>query len=167
MDTNQSSSQQSDVENVAMQGHLLVEVIRDTRDGPKVIHRQCRPNIIVTTGKKYLLQIASGLVASKLIKFGRAGINSAAAVVGDTNVKTAITGTLKTITSITMSGQTLVLVWSYASGGGTKSAAFKEIAILSQRTTPGGTALARVVLSPLATKTTADKLKLTYSVKVT
>ncbi len=149
-----------------VQGFFLVEVIRDTRDGPKVIQRVVTPNIVVTTGKKYLLQQASGLV-SKFYKFGRAGINSAAAVVGDTNVKTAITGTLKTITSITMSGQTLVLVWSYASGAATKSAAFKEIAILSQHTTPGGTALARAVLSPLATKTTADKLKLTYSVKVT
>lgn len=166
MDAANSEQQRSDGESVVMQGHLLCEVIRDTRDGPKVIQRICAPNIIVTTGKKYLLQIASGL-ASKLYKFGRAGINSAAAVVGDTNVKTAITGTLKTITSITMSGQTLVLVWSYASGAGTKTASFKEIAILSQHTTPGGTALARVVLSPLATKTTADKLKLTYSVKVT
>ena len=150
----------------SIQGHFLVEVIRDTPDGPKVIQRVTSPNIVLTVGKKQLWRMSTGLSA-KMFKYGRAGINSAAAVVGDTNVKTAITGTLKTITSVTMSGQTLQLVWSYASGGGTKSAAFKEIAILNQLTSPGGSALARAVLSPLATKTTADKLKLTYQVKVT
>jgi hypothetical protein len=152
-------------ETITAQGFFLVEVIRDTRDGPKVIQRITTPNTVVTGGKKLLLRQASGL-SSKFFKFGRCGINSLAAAVGDTNVRTAITGTLKTITSITMSGQTLVLVWSYASGGGTKSAAFKELAILSQRTTPGGTALARAVLSPLAQKRTTDKLKITYSLRV-
>lgn len=148
------------------QGFFLVEVIRDTPDGPKVIQRVTTPNTVVNVGKKQLWRMSTGL-STKQFKFGRAGINSAAVVSSDTNVKTAITGTLKTITSVTMSGRTLQLVWSYPSGGGTKSANFKEIAILNQITSPGGAALARAVLSPLATKTTADKLKLTYQVRVT
>lgn len=159
-------AQPESTDEVKAQGYFLIEVIRDTRDGPKVIQRICRPNLVVTGGKKQLLRQASGL-SSKFFKFGRVGINSAAAGASNTNVKTAVTGTLKTITSITMSGQTLVLVWSYASGGGSKSATVKEIAILSQHTTPGGTALARSVLSPVAVKTTSDKLRIQYSCQVT
>lgn len=149
-----------------LQGYFTLEIIRDGRNGPEVIHKSLHPNTIVNVGKKQMWRMLTGL-STKLFKFGRAGSNSAAASSADTNVKTAITGTLKTCESITMSGRTLNLVWSYASGAGTKSGTFKEIAILNQRTSPGGSALARAVLSPVAAKTTADKLKLTYTVRTT
>lgn len=153
---------------VGARGYFLVEVIRDTPDGPKVIERRTTPNLIVNTGKRQTWRQACGLNTNDWDQ-GRIGINSAAAGSGDTNVKTAITNTINTVDSKTLlSGtRTLQLVWSYPSGAGTKSATVKEIAILNQNTSPGGSALARAVLSPVATKTTADKLKLTYRCRIT
>lgn len=149
-----------------LQGYFTVEILRDGRNGVECISKTVHKNTVLNAGKKQMWRMLTGL-STKLFKFGRAGSNSAAAISANTNVKTAITGTLKTVDSITMSGRTLNLIWSYASGAATKSGSFKEVAILNQRTSPGGSALARALLSPVAPKTTADKLKLTYTIRTT
>jgi hypothetical protein len=153
---------------VRAHGYYLVEVIRDTPQGPKVIQRVTARNLIVNTGKRQTWRQACGLNTNDWDQ-GRIGINSAAAGSGDTNVKTAVTGTINTVDSKTLlSGtRTLQLVWSYPSGAGSKSATVKEICVLNQNTSPGGSALCRAVLSPTATKTTADKLKITYRCRIT
>ena len=153
---------------VTAHGYFMAEVIRDTPDGPKVIHRVTAKNLIVNTGKRQTWRMACGLNTNDWDQ-GRIGINSAAAGSGDTNVKTAITGTINTVDSKTLLAgtRTLRLIWSYPSGAGSKSGTVKEICVLNQNTSPGGSALCRAVLSPVAVKTTNDKLRLVYSTRLT
>ncbi len=155
-------------DDVGAQGYFLVEVIRDTRDGPKVISRTTAKNLVVNTGKRQTWRMACGLNTNDWDQ-GRIGTSSGAASSAQTNLISPLTGTLNTVDQKTLlSGtRTLQLMWSYPSGAGSKSGAIKEIVILNQNTSPGGSALARAVLSPTATKTTSDKLKLTYRVRIT
>jgi hypothetical protein len=61
----------------------------------------------------------------------------------------------------------LILVISYPSGGGSISATnIAEVAVLSENTSPGGSAYSRAVFTAV-TKTTSDKLKITYKVQIT
>jgi hypothetical protein len=156
----------AEADRVGARGVLMAEVIRDTREGPKVIQRVCAFNTVLSVGKKQTWRMASGLNTNTWDQ-GRIGSSSAALASANTNVTTAITGTINTVDSKTMSGRTYVVVWSYPSGAGSKSATVKEAVILNQNTSPGGSALCRVLLSPVVTKTTADKIKLTYQVRIT
>lgn len=163
------TNEQPQSDGVRARGEFTTEVIRDDEHGvPRVIRRIQTSNLIVNTGKRQTWRQACGLNTNDWDQ-GRIGINSAAAGSADTNVKTAITGTLNTVDSKTLlSGtRTLQLVWSYPSGAGSKSATVKEIVVLNQNTSPGGSALCRSVLSPVAVKTTADKLKITYKARIT
>lgn len=153
-----------------MGGMVTAEVIRDTPTGPRVIARRDAHNLIVNTGKRQIWRQATGL-NTKVFNFMRIGKNSAAAGSADTNVKTAITSTLHTCDSKTLLSGTRTMQWvrSYPSGaGGTiiSVAAIKEVALLNQLTSPGGSALMRTVFTTVA-KTKADKLKITYRARVT
>lgn len=150
-----------------MGGILEIEVIRDTPTGPQVIERRVAKNLIVNVGKKRMWKMTIGTSTKQWRQF-RLGKNSAAAGSGDTNVKTAITSTIRTADSKTVdAGRTYKWIVSYPSGAGTLSAAAIKEAILSdQHTTPGGSILMRVVFTSVA-KTTADKLKLTYKARIT
>lgn len=158
--------QKNQADAVAAGGVFMVEVIRDSRHGPVVVHRAYARNTVVNTGKKQLLRRAVALQTNDFDQ-GRIGSSAAAVTSAQTNVAVAITGTINTVDSKTMSGRTLQLVWSYPSGAGSKSASVKEMVILNQNTSPGGSCLARALLLPAVTKTTADKLKLTYQLRVT
>lgn len=149
-------------------GFVDVEVIRDSGDGPKVIQRVRTHNLVVNTGKRQIWRQATGLNANDFDQF-RVGTSGAAANSGHSNVLSPVTGTLNTADSITLlSGtRTLQMVISYPSGGGSKSAnGIQEAVVLNQNTSPGGSALMRAVFTPV-NKTTADKLKLTYNVRIT
>ena len=148
-------------------GEFLIEVIRDGKNGPEVIQSRHVPNLIINVGKKQLWRMASGL-SSKVFDFMRIGTSGAAAASNNTNVKSPVTGTLKTCDSRTISsGRTFQLVISYPSGGGTKSATgIQEVCVLNQHTSPGGSALNRSTFTSV-NKTTADKLKITYSARIT
>jgi hypothetical protein len=151
-------------------GLVTCEVIRDTPTGPKVIARRDAHNLIVNTGKRQLWRQATGL-NTKVFNFMRIGINSVAAGSADTNVKTAIASTLHTCDSKTLLSGTRTFQWvrSYPSGaGGTiiSVAAIKEVALLNQLTSPGGSALMRTVFTSVA-KTKADKLKISYRSRLT
>ena len=52
-------------------------------------------------------------------------------------------------------------------GGSLSATGIGEVAVLDQQTTPGGSMMARVVLSPVVNKTTSDKLKITYKCRIT
>ncbi len=149
-------------------GYYMVEIIRDTPDGPKVIQRGFGKNLVVNTGKRQLWRMASGLNTNDFDQ-GRVGSSSAAVGSGDTNVITPITGTLNTVDSKTLLAgtRTMQYVWSYPSGVGSKSGTIKEMAILNQNTSPGGSALSRALISPVAPKSTSDKAKITYRVRIT
>ena len=151
-------------------GVVTVEVIRDTPQGPRVVSRRDAHNLIVNTGKRQVWRQATGL-NSKVFGFMRIGINSAAAGSADTNVKTAIAATLHTVDSKTLLSGTRTMQWvrSYPSGaGGTiiSVAAIKEVALLNQITSPGGSALMRTVFTTVA-KTKSDKLKISYRARLT
>lgn len=153
-------------EKVTMHGQFTVELIRDGKNGPEVIHREVIKNLVVTTGKTETWRAASGL-ATTLWDHMRIGTSGAAPAAGDTNVKTPVAGTLTTVDSKTMDGTTLQLVKSYPSGGGSICCAnIQEVCILNEGTSPGGDALNRSVFTAV-TKTTADKLKITYEVRIT
>lgn len=149
-------------------GYVDVEVIRDSGDGPKVIKHVRTHNLVVNTGKRQTWRQACGLNTNDWDQF-RIGTSGAAANSGHTNVLSPVTGTLNTADSKTLlSGtRTFQLVISYPSGGGSKSATnIQEVVVLNQNTSPGGSALMRAVFTAV-NKTTADKLKLTYNVRIT
>lgn len=149
-------------------GYAVVELIRDGKHGPKVIHREITHNLVVNSGKRQTWRQASGLNANDWDQF-RIGTSAAAANSGQTNVLSPVTGTLNTADSKTLLAgtRTFQLVISYPSGGGSKSATnIQEVCVLNQNTSPGGSALMRATFTPV-NKTTADKLKITYNVRIT
>lgn len=149
-------------------GFVDVEIIRDSGDGPKVIRHVRTHNLVVNTGKRQIWRQAVGLNANDFDQF-RIGTSGVAANSGQTNVISPVTGTLNTADSRTLLAgtRTLQLVISYPSGGGSKSATgIREVVVLNQNTSPGGSALMRATFTPV-NKTTADKLKLTYNVRIT
>lgn len=149
-------------------GYVTVELIRAGKHGPEVIRREVSHNLVVNTGKRQTWRQASGLNANDWDQF-RIGTSGAAANSGQTNVLSPVTGTLNTADDKTLlSGtRTFQLVVSYPSGGGSKSANnIQEVCVLNQNTSPGGSALMRATFTPV-NKTTADKLKVTYNVRIT
>lgn len=156
------------LENRKFGGWVDVEVIRDSADGPKVIHRVRTHNLVVNTGKRQTWRQASGLNANDWDQF-RIGTCGAAAGSAQTNVLSPVTGTINTadLKTLLAGTRTFQLVVSYPSGVGSKSATgIKEVVVLNQNTSPGGSALMRAIFSAV-NKTTADKLKLTYNVRIT
>ncbi len=156
------------IENKDIGGFVEAEVIRDGPHGPRVIARRISHNLIVNTGKRQLWRIASGL-STTVFDQGRIGTSGAAVSSAQTNVLSPVTGTLVTVDSRSLEAGTRThqWVWSYPSGGGSKSATgIDEAVILNQNTSPGGSALMRSIFTSV-NKTTADKLKLTYRARVT
>jgi hypothetical protein len=151
-------------------GIFIVEVIRDGKNGPEVLQRRVTPNLVVNTGKRQLWRMASGLNATAgFFDQMRIGTSAVAANSGQTNVVSPVTGTLNTVDSRTLLAGTRTFQWviSYASGAGTKSATnIREVVVLNQNTSPGGSALSRSVFTAV-NKTTADKLRITYRARVT
>lgn len=148
-------------------GFYVLEVLRDRGNGPEVIQRVEGHNIVLNTGKKQLWRMASGL-STKVWKWFQLGHNSAAVSSGDSGVKTAITSSIKTASTITMSGRTFQLVVSYPSGGGSLSATnIKEFSVNNTLTSASHTSLCRALFTSVVSKTTADKVKLTYQVRLT
>lgn len=149
-------------------GVFLIEVLRDGKNGPVVIQRAVAPNLVVNTGKRQTWRMASGLNTNDWDQ-ARIGTSGVAANSAHTNVVSPVTGTLNTVDQKTLLAgtRTFQLVISYPSGAGSKSAAnIREVVILNQNTSPGGSALARSVFSAV-NKTTADKLKIQYRVRIT
>lgn len=157
---------QDSLEDRQFGGHVDVEVIRDGADGPVVIQRRRVHNLVVNAGKRQTWRQASGLNANDWDQF-RIGTNGGAASSAQTNVVSPVVGSINTADNRTMVGRTFQLMISYPSGAGTLSASnIQEVAVLNQNTSPGGSALMRAVFAAV-NKTTADKLKLTYSVRIT
>lgn len=149
-------------------GVFDIEVIRDGKHGPEVIQRRRVSNLVVNTGKRQTWRIASGL-SSTVFDQMRIGTSDAAPSSAATNCKSPVTGTLTTVDSKSLlSGtRTLQLVVSYPSGAGKISATgIAEVCVLNQNTSPGGSALCRATFTAV-NKTTSDKLKITYSVRIT
>lgn len=149
-------------------GVFLIELIRDGKNGPEVIERRVAKNLVVNTGKRQFPRMASGL-SSKSWNFMRIGTSSQAANSAQTNLTSPVTGTLKTVDSKTLLSGTRSMQWvySYPSGGGTKSATnIQEVCIFNQHTSPGGSALNRSTFTAV-NKTTRDKLRITYTFRIT
>ena len=148
-------------------GFVTVETIRDGDHGPEVIARRVSHNLVVNVGKKQIWRLVMGLQLN-LFDQMRIGTSAAAASSAQTNVLSPVTGTINTVDSKTISaGRTAQWIVSYPSGGGSKSATgISEVALLNQNTSPGGSAMMRSTFTPV-NKTTADKLKITYSARIT
>lgn len=150
-----------------MTTEVIVEVIRDGPDGkPKVMQRVVSKNTAVNTGKLNALRLLSG-ITSKVYDQIRIGTSGGAVTSAQTNVLVPVAGTLTTVDSITLdTGRTYQWVHSYPSGGGSISATdIQEMCILNQGTSPGGSAWNRSTFTAV-TKTTADKLLITYKVRI-
>jgi hypothetical protein len=151
-----------------MGGYVTLEIIRDGKNGPEVIHSETRHNLIVNTGKRQVWRQSMGLNA-KTWNFFRIGTSSQAANSGQTNLTSPVTNTLRTADSKTLLAATRTAQWiiSYPSGVGTKSVTgIKEVCLFNQHTSPGGSALMRTTFTSV-NKTTADKLRITYKARVT
>ena len=149
-------------------GIVTVEVIRDGRHGPEVIQRRKTHNLVVNTGKRQTWRKTTSLNTNDWDQF-RIGTSGVSANSANTNVVTPVTGTLNTADSLTLLSGTRTFQWviSYPSGGGSKSATgIDEVVLLNQNTSPGGSAFMRSTFTPV-NKTTADKLKITYQVRIT
>lgn len=156
------------LENRDFGGWVDVEVIRDSGDGPKVLQHVRTHNLVVNTGKRQTWRMASGLNANDWDQM-RVGTCGAAASSAQTNVISPVTGTINTVDLMTLLAgtRTFQLVMSLPSGAGSKSATgIQEVVVLNQNTSPGGSALMRAVFTPV-NKTTDDKLKLTYHIRIT
>lgn len=147
-------------------GWVEAEVIRDGPRGPEVIRRVISHNLVVNAGKRQAWRVLCGL-NSKTFDQIRIGSGSAAPNSANTNLQTPIASTLNTVDSKTISGRTGELLISYPSGGGSITATVREMAVLNENTSPGGSALARALLSPVVVKTTADKLRIRYRFRIT
>lgn len=155
-------------ETLTARGIFTVEVIRSGKHGPKVVQRRTALNLVVNTGKRQIWRQATGLNANDFDQM-RIGTSGVAANSGHTNVVSPVTGTLNTVDSKTLLAATRTFQWviSYASGAGTKSATnIREVVVLNQNTSPGGSALSRSTFTAV-NKTTADKLRITYRARVT
>lgn len=156
------------IDELQARGVFTIEVIRDGRLGPEVIQRRVAPNLVVNTGKRQLWRMATGLNTNDFDQM-RIGTSAAAAASGQTNVLSPVTGTINTVDSKTLLSGTRTFQWvvSYASGAGSKSAAnIREVVILNQNTSPGGSALSRSTFTAV-NKTTADKLRIQYRCRIT
>ena len=153
----------------AIKGYAVLEVVRDGKNGPEVIQRIETNNLVVNTGKQQVLRKACGLNTKDFDKF-RLGTSGVVAASADTNVKSPVAGSLTVADSKSLLSGTrsLQLSISYPSGVGSLSASsIQELAILNEITSPGGHALSRAVFATAVNKTTADVLKLTYTLRVT
>jgi len=150
------------------QGVFTIEVIRDGKNGPEVLQRRVAPNLVVNSGKRQLWRQATGLNSNDFDQM-RIGTSSGATNSGQTNVLSPLTGTINTVDSKTLLSGTRTFQWviSYPSGASSKSAAgIKEVCLLNQNTSPGGSAMSRSTFTSV-TKTRADKLKISYVCRVT
>ncbi len=150
-------------------GIFTIEVLRDGKNGPEVIQRRVVPNLVVNTGKRQLWRVGAGIVGAKAFNYMRIGTCGVAANSSQTNVISPVTGTLNDVDAKTLLSGTRTFQWvnSYASGGGSKSAAnIREVCVLNQSTSPGGSALSRSTFTAV-NKTTADKLRITYRARIT
>ena len=153
-------------------GYATVELISPGPNGPHVTSRaqvavrSRGHNLIVNSGKIQLWRLAMGLQPN-IFDQVRIGTDATPANSGDTNVGTPVAGTLETADDMTMvAGRTAQWIKSYPSGGGSISAAnIQEVVILNENTSPGGDCLMRALFPPV-TKTTGDKLKITYQSRV-
>jgi len=149
-------------------GYVTVEVIRDGKHGPEVIYRETKHNTVVNTGKRQTWRKTVNLNTNDWDQM-RIGTSPAAVTSAQTNVLSPVTGTINTVDSKSLLAgtRTFQLVISYPSGGGSKSAtSISEVVVLNQNTSPGGSAFMRATFTPV-NKTTADKLKITYTVRIT
>lgn len=148
---------------------VIVELLRDGPDGkPRVLKRVESHNTVVNSGKFQAMRLLVG-ATSKVYDQIRIGTSGAAVVSNQTNVLSPVAGTLTTVDSTGFSGATRTYSWvhSYPSGGGSISATdIQEVCILREGTSPGGSAWNRSTFTAV-TKTTADKLKITYKARIT
>lgn len=153
---------------LSAKGVFIIEVLRDGKNGPEVLSRRVAPNLVVNTGKRQLWRQAAGL-STQEFKNMRIGTSGVAASSAQTNVISPVTGTLNTVDARTLLSGTRTFQWviSYASGAGSKSATnIREVVVMNQNTSPGGSALSRSTFTAV-NKTTADKLRITYRARIT
>jgi hypothetical protein len=159
---------QQEIELKKFGGYVTAEVVRDGPRGPRIISRRITHNLIVNVGKRQIWRMVSGLNTQTFDQM-RIGTSGAAAASNQTNVLSPVTGTINTVDSKTLLAGTRTMQWviSYPSGAGSKSATgIKEVVLLSQNTSPGGSAMMRSVFTSV-NKTTADKLRIQYSARIT
>ena len=154
--------------NCGFGGFVTAEVIRDGVNGPEVVERRVSHNLVVNAGKKQVWRMVQG-TQTNLFDQMRIGTSAAAASSAQTNLLSPIASTINTATSMTVSSGTRTAQWiiSYPSGAGSITVAgISEVVLLNQNTSPGGSCMMRTTFTAV-NKTTADKLKITYSCRIT
>ncbi len=149
-------------------GYVTAEVVRDGANGPEVIERRVSHNLVVNAGKKQIWRMVQG-TQTNLFDQMRIGTSAAAANSGQTNLLSPIASTINTVSSMTVSSGTRTAQWviSYPSGAGSITVnGISEVVLLNQNTSPGGSCMMRTTFTSV-NKTTADKLKITYSCRIT
>lgn len=142
------------------EANVVVEVVRDG----KIIARRVQHNLVVNNGKA---DLAKRLVVAptKLYRFMRLGKNPAAVASAQTTITTIVTGSNRTCNTAAISGTRtakFIRTWATTDFSAT---GIREAGIFNQLTAGAGTMLARVTFTAVQ-KTSADTLKITWTVKV-
>jgi len=145
---------------------LVVEVLRDGKNGPEVIARRETTNLVVNSGKQQIWRMVAGLQTNLFDQF-RLGTSAAAANSAHTNVLSPVASSIRTADQMTMDvGRTMKWVVSYPSGGGSLSASgIVEVVLLNQHTSPGGSCMMRAIITPV-NKTSIDKIRISYNARL-
>jgi len=118
------------------------------------------PNLVVTVGKNYIASRMKDATATAMTHM-EVGTGTTAAAVGDTTLQTAVASSRVTLTSTTVTTNSVAYVATFPAGTGT--GALTEAGIFNASS--AGTMLCRTVFSVI-NKGAADTLGITWTVTV-
>ena len=118
------------------------------------------PNLVVTVGKNYIASRMKDATATAMTHM-EVGTGTTAAAVGDTTLQTAVASSRVTLTSTTVTTNSVAYVATFPAGTGT--GALTEAGIFNASS--AGTMLCRTVFS-VFNKGAADTLGITWTVTV-
>jgi hypothetical protein len=118
------------------------------------------PNLVVTVGKNYIASRMKDATATAMTHM-EVGTGTTAAAVGDTTLQTAVASSRVTLTSTTVTTNSVAYIATFPAGTGT--GALTEAGIFNASS--AGTMLCRTVFSVI-NKGAADTLGITWTVTV-
>jgi len=144
-------------DNIKMKGELRITV---TNPEGNIKHEVVVPNLVVTVGKNYIASRMKDATATAMTHM-EVGTGTTAAAVGDTALETPVASSRVTLTSTTVTNNSVAYVATFPAGTGT--GALTEAGIFNASSS--GTMLCRTVFSVI-NKGEADTLGITWTVTV-
>jgi len=144
-------------DSIKITGDVKIDIIG--ADGAIKDSREIK-NLVVTTGKNYIASRMKDATATAMTHM-ELGTGTTAAAVGDTTLQTAISGSRVTLTSTTVTTNSIAYVASFPAGTGT--GAVTEAGTFNAAS--AGTMLCRTVFS-VVNKGANDAMSITWTITV-